>query len=249
MGTAPQHDEPNRRNIFMHLPAEICYDIFRYIAVSTCNQLLSPALWRPVAVDKHISRIGYFKKDEIIPLLLVCRKFHQEIAAVLYGENRFAFHVSGLSDEPIAFLEHLSPLYIQMLKKVIIRTGYIAAETDVGFPIPAASGSIAKSATQDAWFRQRELAVSIALLRQAWPARYHVKVDTENLEVCEIPYSAFGVLDRLNTTKHRGQTTVGYVWQMVIDRSTSGQRTFRRIDWLPYDFKFFSDTDIEDRDP
>ena len=110
----------------MSLPRELRIDIYRYFALSRLDADC-PATFRPVGIDDHMYRIGYFPKDTVIPLLLVCRKFHEEVAAVLYGENTFAFHISGLSEGPIAFLERLSPRYIQLLTKVYIRTGFVAA--------------------------------------------------------------------------------------------------------------------------
>ena len=235
-----------RRNLFALLPSEICHNIFCHLAISTRNYSLCTALWRPVGVDGYIYRIGYFAKDHILPLLLVCRKFHDEVAAVLYGENIFAFHISGLSSDPLAFLR-MSPVYIHMLKKVIIRTGYFPIEHEIALPIPAACANVSLPPDQGPSILRRELAISAALVRQAWPSEYNVKIDLDNVEVCEVSIDGFTIVDLRRTDKRRWPAIVGYVWTMVVDNLTSGEsvRTFRRINWQPYDFRCFSESTTE----
>ena len=179
-------------------------------------------------------RIGYFPKDTVIPLLLVCRQFHDEVAAVLYGENTFAFHLSGLSVGPVAFLESLSPRYVQLLTKVYIRTGYVAADQGLSYSIPAATSDSTAAQEKKLIDQRRQLALSTVLVKEAWPARYGVQVDNANYETYEIADSPITIHDSRRIGNGSWPYTVGQLWKMIVRSSSSGEtiRSCRRIEWL-----------------
>lgn len=158
---------------------------------------------------------------------------HEEGAAILYGENTFAFHISGLaSDGKIAFLEYLGEKYVHLLKRVYIRTGY-GIDT-YGFQSEFHSADLRKdeSPTLEQVERKidRDLAVSMALLKEAWPARYRVCVNRDvtvdmqgeddvrllgKQKVVDWPASAF------------------HLWRMFVVEGKDGERRreFRRVRW------------------
>ena len=224
---------------FMCLPRELRNDIFRYFAISRLDADC-PATFRPVGIDGHVYRIGYFPKDTVIPLLLVCRRFHEEVAAVLYGENTFAFHISGLSKGPVAFLDRLSPRYFQLLTKVYIRTGYLAADQGLSYSVPAAIADSTGAQNKKMIDKQYQIALSIMLVKEAWPARYGVKVDRAGYETCEIAASPIIIRDSRQIGNGSWPYTVGHLWKMVVEDSSSGEitRSCRRIKWLHDDFEY-----------
>ena len=235
---------------FMSLPRELRIDIYRYFALSRLDADC-PATFRPVGIDDHMYRIGYFPKDTVIPLLLVCRKFHEEVAAVLYGENTFAFHISGLSEGPIAFLERLSPRYVQLLTKVYIRTGYVAADQGLSYSVPAATADSTGAQEKRLVDRRYQVDLSAMLVEKAWPARYGVKVDRANYETCEIADSPITIRDSRRIGNGSWPYTVGQLWKVVVDNSTSGEiiRSCQRIKWLHDDSEYpqvvsFSDAEL-----
>ncbi|KAL8790410.1 MAG: hypothetical protein Q9195_006366 [Heterodermia aff. obscurata] len=224
---------------FMSLPRELRNDIFRYFAISRLDAGC-PAIFRPVGIDDHMYRIGYFEKDTVIPLLLVCRKFHEEVAAVLYGENTFAFHISGLSEGPVAFLERLSPRYFQLLTKVYIRTGHMAADRGLSYSVPAETSESTGAQEKRLIDQRRQLAISTMLVKEAWPARYGVQVDSANCETCEIADSPVTIRDSRRIGNGSWPHTVGHLWKMTIDDLASGEtvRSCRRIKWLHDDSEY-----------
>ena len=215
------------------MPLELRNTIYRYFAVSRLDADY-PAIFRPVGIDGHMYRIGYFPKDTVIPLLLVCRRFHDEIAAVLYGENTFSFHISGISDGPVAFLERLPPRYVQLLTKVYIRTRYVAADQRLSYSVPAAIADSTGTQEKKLIEQHRQVARSTMLVKEAWPARYNVKIDSANYETCKIADSPITIRDSRRIGGGSWPCTVGQLWKMVVEISTSGEtiRSCRRIQWL-----------------
>ena len=227
---------PQERHIysgFLSLPRELRDAILRHIAISRLDCAFCPATWRPVSVDEHIYKIGYFAKDAVIPIMLACQQLHEEVASILYGENTFTFHISGLISGPIAFVEQLSPLYAQLIAKAYVRTGYLAADQGLSYSVPAGIVDSTQSAEQKAIARRREIAISTALVKEAWPARYNVHVDIERCEVLEISDSATTIKDTRQIQCGRWPYTVGHLWRMVVEQPTTGeaQKVFRRIRW------------------
>ena len=164
---------------FFRLPIEIRNDSYRYFAISRINCGSCPQYWRPLDIDRHkLKGVGYFDKDTILLLLLTCKHFHDEAAAVLYGENTFAFHISGLEKGPVAFLDWLAPRYVQILRTVYIHAGYHlhglifqpwlrCFQTEIKGPTSKRKPIIEAS---------RQLSIFVALLKQAWPYTYNVCV-------------------------------------------------------------------------
>ena len=220
----------------LDLPLELRNKIYRYLVISHLDCKSHPRLWRPLSVDGGRWRIGYFPRNTVIPLLLVCRKIHDEAAAVLYGENTFAFHISGLADGPIAFLEWLSPVYVRLLKRVYVRTGY---DVDTygfrnRFELRGDDGNgvnyVGPTAEQE---RMREvcgLALSVRLLKQAWPVGYGVVVNRE--EVAFYQETVDWEVGR--KTKGNEWPVGGYhLWKMFVRDQGNGEvsREFKRIEW------------------
>ncbi|KAG7008496.1 hypothetical protein G7Y79_00005g016370 [Physcia stellaris] len=247
MASPSSHNELSRAN-FMSLPRELRNDIFRHLTISDLDCAFCPATWRPVGVDAHIYRIGYFRRDTVIPLMLVCNRFHEEVAALLYGENTFAFHISGFSNGPIAFIDQLPERYVQLMTKVYIRTGYVAADQGLSYSIPAESADSSLSAEKKLVDQRREVAISSALVKQAWPARYNVVINVDKCETQEVMDWPVTIKDSRRIGQGFWPYTVGHLWKMIIERSASGEsvKSFRRIKWLWDDPDIFGTVTYED---
>ena len=221
-------DEPCH---FFNLPLELRKDVFRYIAISRLNCRSHPRLWRPLGVDGGIHRIGYFDRDTVIPLLLTSHRIHDEVAAVLYGENTFAFHISGLAEGPIWFLEWLPPKYIRLLRKVYIRTGYHVDTYGFRPEYPPFDHRLVESNPEAAQLiAARNIAVSTALMRQAWPRKYNVIIN----ERASVTYPIDEVESLLNKHGANDWPAFSYhLWKMfVTDPSVPLPRLeFKRIEW------------------
>ena len=160
------------------------------------------------------------------------RSSHEEAAAILYGENTFAFHVSGLAvDGKIAFLECLGEKYVRLLKRVYIRTGYGVDTYGCRSELPKFRiGDVPPTLEEVQKKIDSDLATSMSLLKEAWPTRYRVDVDgdvTVKLEgdddvwllrkqrVVDWPAGAF------------------LLWKMFVVEGQDGEtrREFRRVKW------------------
>ncbi|KAL6722078.1 hypothetical protein ACLMJK_001183 [Lecanora helva] len=190
-----------------------------------------PRLWRPLGVDGGIHRIGYFDRDTVIPLLQTSQQIHDETAAILYGENTFAFHISGLAEGPIWFLEWLPPKYIRLLRKVYIRTGYHV--DTYGFRPDAldAQHAIRQPKTFSSKMRQaHDLAVSVALMKQAWPKKYRVHINKHDT----VAYAADEDAKFLSSRgAHEWPVSSYHLWKMFVtdaDAALPGIE-FKRIEW------------------
>lgn len=210
---------------------EIRKQIYRYIAISGLDCYSHPRLWRPLGVDGGIHRIGYFDRDTVIPLLLTSHQIHDEVASVLYGENTFAFHISGLAEGPIWFLEWLAPRYVSLLRKVYIRTGYHVDTYGFRPDAPSSNHTFVEPAPEVVQYRaSRDLAVSAALIKQAWPSKYNVVVNKR----ATVAYSADQVTDLLEKHNANDWPASSYhLWKMfVIDPGVGLPRIeFKRIEW------------------
>lgn len=226
--SSPSTDQPC---FLLDLPVELRIKIYSYIVISRLDCRSHPRLWRPLGVDGGIHRIGYFDRGTVIPLLLTSHQVHDEAAAVLYGEITFAFHISGLAEGPIAFLERLHPKYIRLLRRVYIQTGYHVdpygfrpepAVHDRGYVEPAAEAVKIKEA--------RDLAVSVALMKQAWPPKYSVFINKQ----ATVSYSADNAQGSIPKDKANDWPASRFhLWKMfVTEPDTERPRfEFRRIKW------------------
>lgn len=223
--------EPHPPCRFFDLPIELRNKIYRYFVISRLDCQSHPRLWRPVGVDGGIFPIGYFDRDTVIPLLLTCHQIHDEAAAVLYGENTFTFHISGLAEGPIAFLEWLAPRYVRLLRRVYIRTGYNV--DTYGFR-PEAS-SLGRSYEEPMpEHRQikisRDLAVSVALMKQAWAAKYKAIINKDDT----VLYSSSVDTEIVRRQKGNDWPASSYhLWKMFVTdtEAENPSREFRRVKW------------------
>ena len=218
--------------IFLSLPLELRILIYRYIVISRLDCRSHPRLWRPLGVDGGISRIGYFDSDAVTPLLLTCWQVHEEAVTVLYGENTFAFHISGLEPGPVFFLAWLAPRYVKLLRRVYIRTGY-HADTQSFHPGFLHATSVTATEPPPRRIKDKaahDLAVSVALMKQAWPVKYDVFVNTH----ATIAYSEDEVASLLNQGNTFGWPASSYyLWKMIVtERPAKTPRfEFMRIEW------------------
>ena len=233
------HSPPHSTSLFnplqpcrlLIIPPELRNKIYRYFVISHLDCQSHPRLWRPLGVDGGILRIGYFNRDTVIPLLLTCRQIHEEAAATLYGENTFAFHISGLSDGPIAFLEWLAPRYVRLLRRVYIRTGYSVDTYGFRPESPLHGRSHAEPTLEQQQIKaSRDLAVSVALMKQAWPPQYKVFINKE----LTIVHSSS--VDRGIVKKQKGNdwpASSYHLWKMFVtdDSAENPRHEFRRIEW------------------
>ena len=213
-----------RASLFFELPMEIRNKIYRYFVLSRLDCGSHPHLWRPLSVDGMImKRIGYFERDTVIPLLLMSRKIHDEAAAILYGENTFAFHISGLGQGPIAFIEWLAPKYVRLLRNVYIRTGCYGnsfEETLDREPLPEVRRIK----------ENHDLALSVALIKHAWPAKYPICIKyNETILVRKITDCAA----ELRRKKTDSPDRTFHLWKMVVTNLGTGspRSVFKRIVW------------------
>ena len=221
-GEPPSDEFSDQPFDFLNLPIEIRRRIYRQIAISRIDCRSHPRLWRPLGVDGGVHRIGYFDRDTVIPLLLTSHQIHDEAAAIVYGENTFAFHISGLAEGPIWFLEWLPPKYIRLLRKVYIRTGY-RVDT-YGF---RADGPIVPLTQTKMSY---ELAASVSLMRQAWPKRYKVTINKD----ATVAYPADEDANFRNIRNaHDWPASSYHLWKMFVTDSDAElpRIEFKRIEW------------------
>ena len=217
---------------FLTIPVELRNTIYRYFCMSDVDRNSHARLWAPTGQDGARGGIGYFERDTVLPILLTCRQVHNEAAAVLYGENVFAFHISVLAQGPILFFRWLAPRYIQLLRKVYIRTGY---DVDTyGFdPDDQATGGRSRRHPSGVmeWRATRSLTISAELIKQAWPRSYDVQVNREAVLPCSKQD------DRGMWSQHEVNNwpmASFHLWRMVVmGVDSKGFRPeFRRVKWI-----------------
>lgn len=221
---------PGRFFPFLHLPIEIRTEVYRNILVSKLHYGPRNDLWRPIAVDDGIFKIGLFEKDAVLPLLLANRQVHAEAVVILYGENTFIFRVSGFADGPLTFLDRLPPRYVRLLRRVYIRTGYYVCNPPdryAKFSAPTVRKAIVQS--------RRDLAISIALVRQSWPMNYkNIHIDSDSAGLCAEPR----IRERIKQLRgfhgfEEWLAAAWYFWEMVTTEPDAEEprKEFRCIDW------------------
>lgn len=213
------------------LPVELRNNIYRCIVISRLDCCSHPHLWRPLGVDGGISRIGYFDRDTVIPLLLTSRQNHDEAASVLYGENTFTFHISGLAEGPISFLRWLAPRYVRLLRRVYIRTGYRVES--YGFRPEHIFGDREYIEPSDEAIQAKaahDLAVSVTLMKQAWPAKYKVVIN--KLATVSYPIDETAVFFRKPSADEWPASSF-YLWKMFVTETEAEtpKIEFRRVQW------------------
>ena len=217
--------------LFIQLPLEVRKHVYRYIAISRLDCRSHPRLWRPLGVDGGIHRIGYFDRDTVIPLLQTCRQIHDEAASILYGENTFAFHISGLSEGPIWFLEWLPSRYIRLLRKVYIRTGYRVDTYGFSSDYEHLNRALDKVTSKVSQLETaRDLAISASLMKQAWPSKYKVTIN----KFATVAYPADEMATMLGQQHADDWPTSSYhLWKMFVTQVDQilPRIEFKRIEW------------------
>lgn len=177
----PECDAPDlaRPCHFFNLPIDIRKTIYRYLCLSDKDRTSHPRLWRPSGNGGVAwANIGYFDRGTVIPLLSLCRQIHNEAAAVLYGENLFAFHVSELSQGPVLFFSWLAGRYVQLLRRLHIRTGFnVNTYGQEHCECRESQAQYRLRAELTDYQVARNLALSAAMVKQAWPKEYRVRVN------------------------------------------------------------------------
>lgn len=121
-------------------------------------------------MDEVIFRIGYFKRDTVLPLLLTCRQIHIEASSILYSENIFVFHVSNLADDQVPFLDLLSPGYLRCIRNAYLRTEYLLPwPLEAYKDTPATSGDSSSMSDRDEALARLELEGSKKIATRAVP--------------------------------------------------------------------------------
>lgn len=221
----------------LRLSVELRLNIYQYILISDRQYDRRTALWRPIGTDEKIFKIGYFTRDSIMPLLLVNRQIHEEAATVLYGENTFVCQVSGFSDQPLAFLNHLPPKYLDLLRKFYVRTGYhVEGKIDHNY---YASGKYADmSAVVKDYIRRRDIVVSAQLLTDAISSKYPITVNTKSVIRCPPQEYVVENIEELWGYDHAHEWSYSswHVWKLVLAQWNEGdvddrRFEFRRLAW------------------
>ena len=216
--------------LFMQLPVELRQKVYRSFLISRLDYSSHTNIWRPIAADDGVFKIGLFRKGTVTSILLVSRQIHAEAAAVLYGENVFLFHISGFAEGPLTFLEKLSPQYVRLLRRVYIRTGYYVRN-----PRDHRGAHLAPPREEAVAESQKDLAMSVALVRQAWPMKYkNIHVDGNPVR----PHAEPSMQDQIKQLRgwdhfEEWMASSWYLWQMVTTESEAEEprKEFQCIDW------------------
>ena len=157
---------------------------------------------------------------------------HEEAAAILYGENTFAFHVSGLAvNGKIAFLERLGQRYVRLLKRVYIRTGYGVDTYGCRPELPKFRVGDVPPTLQEVQRKiDSDLATSMSLLKEAWPMKHQVDVDGDVTVKVEGDDDV-GLLRKQRVVDWPAGAFL--LWKMFVVEGQDGEtrRVFRRIEW------------------
>lgn len=221
----------------LRLSLELRLDIYRYILISDLKYDQRTALWRPIGADDNIFKIGYFTRDSIIPLLLVNRQIHKEAASVLYGENTFLCHVSGFSDQPLAFLNRLPAKYLDLLRKFYVRTGYhLEGKVDPNYYADEKYAD--KSAVVKDYIRWRDVDRSAQILNNAISSKYPIRVNTKSVIRCLSREHIGETIEELWGYDHAHEWLYSswHVWKLVLAELSEGDLNdsrfeFRRLAW------------------
>lgn len=261
LGSSNWVHKPDSSSHLLRVPLEVRYQIYRYILVSNLFESSRCSIYRPLGIDDNIFKIGYFKKDSVIPLLLVNRQIYNEAVGILYGENVFVFHVSGLRDCPIAFLDRIARRFIRLLRHVFVRTGFSVVTSNPfeadrqivlneGLMIPYKTPcscvlSYSRSVPPHPPFGLGEdfsqslldswVQTSATQLNDALPVQLEASVNTK--DVIELRADC-NICDLSDVISHYPRVSVGEffftpLWKMVCIAAEGDEpdREFRRIKW------------------
>ena len=216
----------------LRLPVELRLKIYQYILISDRQYDQRTALWRPIGADEKIFKIGYFTRDSIMPLLLVNRQIHDEAATVLYGENTFVCQVSGFSDQPLAFLNHLPTKYLGLLRKFYVRTGCYV-EGKIGHDYYASEKYADMSAVVKDYIRHRDIVTSAQLLTNAISSKYRISVNTKSVIRCPPREYVVENIEELwgHDHAHEWSYSSWHVWKLVLTHWNDGDVDDRRFEF------------------
>ena len=221
---------PRQHFRLLGLPVELRTKVYRCILISKLDYGHGTEIWRPIAADDGIFKIGLFEKDTALPLLLVNRQVHAEAVVVLYGDNTFIFHISGFAEGPLAFLDRLPPRYLRLLRRVYIRTGYYVRNPPDRYAVYSPP-TVEEAAVQS----RQDLMTSVALVRQAWPMKsMHIHVDDRSADLRSTTLEGQKVKQlRGFYRSEEWLASSWYLWEMVTTESAAEEprREFRCIDF------------------
>lgn len=220
------------------LPWELRTKIYEYALVSELEFSCHPTLWRPVAVDDKVFRIGYFRRDSVLPLLLANRQVYSEAIPVLYGKNTFFLRISGFEDTPLAFFDKLPSNHLPLLRNVFVQTGYhIRGPIDQYLRVSTFPDRVRTYVLQKPevklLLRRQDIAHSAKLIEQACPDHFEIHVNCESL----ITHSGLYEFDEEKgdlwgcDLQNEWVFSSWHLWKMMVIKSTShGLRfEFRRM--------------------
>lgn len=161
---------------------------------------------------------------------------------MLYGENVFAFHISGLDvgkngkGSAIAWLDQLPRRYGRLLRKVFVRTGY-AVHTPIfrfgRWDVERGNEGSRQIciAPRDLQLKEKhDLAVSIALMKQAWPKKYNIHIN----KAITVSYPADEMIALMNGNGGGAwPASTFHLWKLfVMDTDAETTRfEMRRVEW------------------
>lgn len=222
----------------LRLSLDLRLNIYRYNLISDLGYGRRTALWRPVAADKKLFKIGYFSRDSVLPLLLLNRQIYDEAVTVLYGENTFVCQVSGFSGQPIAFFDRLPAKYLHLLRKCYVQTGYhLEGKIDRGY---LSSKNFADQAPiVQSHLRHLDITSSAKLLMNALPSNYPISINTKSVIRCSPRELIVENTDELWGTDHLHEWAYSswHLWKMVLtdvdeENGFEDRRVeFRRLVW------------------
>lgn len=216
----------------LRLSVELRLNIYRHILISECGCDRRTALWRPIGADENIFKIGYFTRDSILPLLLVNRQIHEEAVIVLYGENTFVCQVSGLSDRPLAFFNHLPAKYLDLLRRFYVRTGYYLEGGVDRYHNPSGNYADQAPVVKDS-LRRRDVMISAKILTNAISSKYPIGVNTKSVIRCLPGECVVENIDELWGYDHAHEWTYSswHVWKLVFADLNEGDVDDRRLEF------------------
>ncbi|KAL8948101.1 MAG: hypothetical protein Q9222_005680 [Ikaeria aurantiellina] len=227
---------------FFRLPLEIRNIVYSYFVASPVLQDPRLSLHRPFCVDDKVFRIGYFKNNTILPLLLVCQQMYVEVASLFYEENTFCFHISNLTSSHLSFFDKASPNTLQLLKNAYLRTQFfplwpVGGSKHLHLPPPLEKGE--RNAAIIAARRQHVLAMELEgaklVAEAALPASCAISINCHDT----ITLPVHGNMWQPQRETGRGEmeewgSSSCHLWKLVLVKDSSGyilNREFRRIEW------------------
>lgn len=225
---------------FFKLPIELRNAIYRQIVISPLSRATNCRIHRPVYVDDAVFRIGYFKRDSVLPLLQTCHQMHVEASNILYGENVFIFHASSLANNPLPFFDRLPATYLRRLRRAYLLTEYFLPwPLQPSYHLDLVPGNVDevdgnRSLERRDAILKIELEGSKMVARRALPPKSGFIVNFH--DTTDMP--ATGTQDQLQRNLKAGDgdewwSSSCQLWKMILIGSADStcQQEFRRVVW------------------